>query len=52
MVKNFPTGTILFYVPMHENALEEAKQYCRENDLTPDDVKILKTPECVIVKKK
>lgn len=36
-------GFELFAAPYSEETLEEAKQYCRDNNLTPETVKLQRT---------
>lgn len=48
----YESGSVLFATPDHSLAVNEAKEYCRENGLTFENVKILKVENMVIVKKR
>lgn len=41
-LKDYRSGTVLFAVPFDDEALNDAKEYCETNELTTDDVIIVK----------
>lgn len=42
-LKVFISGTVLYASPFCDDAVEDAILFCKENELTPDDAKIVKT---------
>jgi hypothetical protein len=46
-LKEYGSGTVLF--AGSDNALEEAKDYCKVNKLTFEDVKIIQRGEMILV---
>ena len=51
-VKSYPSGTHLCAAYEDANGLGHAKEYCRVHNLTPDDVKIIRKGELIIVVRK
>lgn len=49
MIK-YKSGMILFAAPATEKTIEEAKEYCRKNGFTKEEVKITKIDDFILVK--
>lgn len=47
-----PSGTVLCAVTDDENAIEDCKTYCKNNDYTPEQVEIIRTNGVVMVRVK
>lgn len=52
MELKWPSGYVLCAVTDDENAIEDAKTYCKNNNYTPEQVEIIRTNGVVIVRVK